>query len=88
MQVFFYCLFISVLSLEIHLSEMGKAVIPLTGLTLPQFCACPMTCIPEPYCVCGGGVQWLEAISICSFFVCIGGIVNHFCLNFIFITSR
>ena len=58
---------------------------PLTGLTLPQFYACPQ--FPTPYrgfqCV-----QWFDMRGDCALNVDIGGIDDNQCLNFLFIISN
>ena len=64
-----------------------RAGIPLTGLTLPHFCACfkcgvQMSYVIVFFCVLSEWVQlrWELIVS----FVVIGGIVDHLCLTFYF----
>ena len=54
---------------------------PLTSLILPPICAYPMTRpgILTPYVMVFFGIQWYEMRGGCSFFVYIGGIVDHIC---------
>ena len=57
--------------LEMKLTR-GKGGNPLTSLTLPHYCVCPKQ---------GHGFMSWEVIG---HFVDIGGIVDHYCLNFLF----
>jgi hypothetical protein len=66
--------------------EEGRVGIPSFGLTLPLFCACPKS---------GHGFATSYVMVVLVFselrgevivrFVDIGGIVDHHCLNFIFL---
>ena len=76
-----YCLFIFVLSLNIHLSEEAVGI-PSTGLTLPQFSSCPKPGpeSPKPHVVfVFNGLRW-EGVAR---FVDIGEFVYVHCLNFL-----
>ena len=64
-----------------------RDAIPLTGLTLPHFCACsnpesgfPLSYVTLPF-FCVQWVQLRQEVLVC--FVDIGGIVDHHCLNFV-----
>ena len=74
-----------IVCIEIHLSRGdGWVGIPLTGLTLPHFCACPKTASDKMsqsfLCSMSCGERWFNVR-----FVHIGRIVDHHCLNFLLI---
>ena len=81
---FFHCLFSSVLLLEIQLS---KGEIPLTGLTKPHVCACPILGhrFPTQYVVVIFLFSGLWEVVI--HFSDIGGIVDDLRLNRLVITD-
>ena len=75
----------SVLKLRWTISR-GVVGMPLTDLSLPLFCACPM---PEPgfptsYVILFHFVQWMKVRRYCRL-VDIDRIVVHYCSNFLFI---
>jgi len=77
---FFYCLFITVLSLETQLSEV-EGWIPITDLTPPHVFACPRTCISNTifcYLFVFNGLRWEVVVDI-------SGIYDHLLvyLNFL-----
>ena len=86
--MFYNHLFICVLPLKIQLSRMGELEIPLTGLTLPQLCACLKPAHESPTLVSYAVVCFLSSMiwgkKWILVFVNIGGIVDHHCLNFLF----
>ena len=74
------------LTVKVRCSMGGRIGIPLTILTLPHFCAYPKP-LPEfskPYlviCFVFTSLKW--EVVVC--FVDFGGIVDHHCVNFLFI---
>jgi hypothetical protein len=83
----FYRLITYVLPLKFQLSK-GRVGIPLCGLTLPPFCPCPK---PGP----GFPVSHVVVFNMISelkwklifLFVDNGGIIDHHCLNILFINN-
>ena len=68
--------------------QEGNVVIPLTSLTPPHFYACskPGSGFPTSYVMAFFCSNYLRReVIVC--FVDIGGIVDHHCLNFLFITK-
>ena len=67
------------------LYQEGRVWIPLTVLTLPHFCACPKSGLgfPTSSVMVFFYVQWVAEVTIVGF-VHIGVVVDHHCLNFLF----
>jgi hypothetical protein len=64
---------------------MNKLNVPITGLTLPQFCVCPKPGFLTSYNKLSTFIMFnglRREVVFC--FVDIGGIVDHHCLNFLF----